>query len=86
MPRGMKFFIGIFCFLPRIAATMLLNFLGCRWLLSTVSLQERLGLRFPKYLVTLMEALLYGLQMSVILGMYEKGLRFASSLALGFQV
>ncbi|CAE7709240.1 unnamed protein product, partial [Symbiodinium microadriaticum] len=40
MTRGMKFFIGIFCFLPRIAATMLLNFLGCRWLLSTVSLQD----------------------------------------------
>ena len=57
-----------------------------KFFIGIFSLQERLGLRFPKYLVTLMEALLYGLQMSVILGMYEKGLRFASSLALGFQV
>ena len=36
----MKVFIGAFCFLPRIAAAMLLNYLGCRWLLSTANLQE----------------------------------------------
>ncbi|CAE7567122.1 unnamed protein product [Symbiodinium microadriaticum] len=40
MTRGMKAFIGVFCFLPRIAAAMLLNYLGCRWLLSTANLQD----------------------------------------------
>lgn len=38
--RGMKCFIGAFCFYPRIAATMLLNYLGCRWLLSTTNLED----------------------------------------------
>ncbi|CAE7231526.1 unnamed protein product [Symbiodinium sp. CCMP2592] len=36
----MKCFIGAFCFYPRIAATMLLNYLGCRWLLSTTNLED----------------------------------------------
>ncbi|CAE7664632.1 unnamed protein product [Symbiodinium sp. CCMP2456] len=40
MTRGMKAFIGVFCFLPRIAAAVLLNYLGCRWLLSTANLQD----------------------------------------------
>ena len=36
----MKMWLSLICFLPRFAALAALNFLGCRWLLSTVSLSD----------------------------------------------
>ncbi|CAE7254698.1 unnamed protein product [Symbiodinium natans] len=38
--QGVRYFMGITCFFPRIASTLFLNYLGCRWLVSTASLQD----------------------------------------------
>ena len=40
LTKGMKVSLSLICFLPRLLALAALNFLGCRWLLSTVSLQD----------------------------------------------